>query len=343
MKVRSQYINIPLTETSDLCVSVDSYTARGKRHERDHTPCQDYAATGVISDGCPTVVVADGCSASQGSELGAMLNCHMWMTFANTHRMRYPDMTKWASLWKSNYLRSVEDYCNGGLMDDNEGSLFDATMLSAMFIPSMNSVILTVQGDGAWLAVYEKPNGELVYCFDYLTWKTGMPPYPSYALDDERMTAYWTHGQKTLRGHAEGVWTVSEFPGMYKVPCSITLNDVLPIGGISPNFGLVLEIPRLCDEGTEQWKLKIFSIFTDGLLDIRHENELPLYVNHPADLVKELTDYKSTAGDFQFRRCRAFFRAQAKDGVFPEDDFSVATMLFEEWELPDGNNNSGNA
>jgi len=343
MKVRNQYIAIPLNDNTDLCVSVDSYVARGKRHERDHTVCQDYAATGVISDGCPTLVVADGCSASLGSELGAMLNCHMWMTFASTHRMRYPDMTKWASIWKFNYIRSVEDYRSGGLMDDGEGSIFDATMLSAMFIPSMNSVILTVQGDGAWLAVYEKSNGELVYCFDYLTWKTGMPPYPSYALDNDRMTAYWTHSQKLLSGRAEGVWTASETEGFLKVTSSVALSDVLPVGALTDNFGLVIELPRLRDEPDGQWKLKTFSVFTDGVLDIRHENELPLYINYPAGLVKDLTDYKSTAGDFQFRRCRAFFKGLAVDGVFPEDDFSVATMLFEERRLPDGDDNSGNA
>jgi hypothetical protein len=61
------------THQSTTLVHADAHFRMGGAHEREGSPCQDYATSGTTLSGLPFAVVSDGCSSSGRTDLGARL------------------------------------------------------------------------------------------------------------------------------------------------------------------------------------------------------------------------------------------------------------------------------
>lgn len=150
----------------------DSYTAMGARH----LICQDYARSGALDSENSQVfaMLADGCSSSADSDVGARL-----LVFAAM-----------AVLQERGRLCGEEVVCRGAALADALGidrGCLDATLLAAW--QEGDRVHLWCQGDGVVAA--RRRDGQLVV---WTCDESGAPGYLSYQLKRDRRQQYLAAG-----------------------------------------------------------------------------------------------------------------------------------------------------
>lgn len=153
--------------------SVDHFLKIGSTHE----VCQDYVISGT--DPVPHVILADGCSSSEESDIGARLLAHsarVWLRLAGPHA------------GAGDYARiesAIVTHANGiaGPLGLSPSAL-DATLVLAYL--SEDRVVVHVFGDG-FVALADTGGGCRVIDISF---PGNAPYYPSYRLDPGRDHAY---------------------------------------------------------------------------------------------------------------------------------------------------------
>ncbi len=258
---------------------------------RQHLICEDYAL--AVSEPIPHIVLCDGCSSSSFTDTGARI---LAASASKTLREHFekesseglPSYTDFGYA-VANRARHVNDML--GL----PANALDATLLLA--VPYHRQIHVYVYGDGNILT--HDTTGQIGGV--QLSFAKNMPFYLSYWLDKSRREGY-------IAANDGG-------------------KDVLTIQG----FQADQEQIRTADYDAAllfPFDLNAFSaiaLASDGVssfMSVEGQQKIP-----DSDIIEQLLAYKTTKGDFVKRRVRRMLKTYEKDGIYPTDDVSVATLM----------------
>ena len=151
----------------------DSYFSIGSTHH----VCQDYALTGQNENGC-FAIVADGCSSSPHTDIGARLLCRTVAIELQKHGKPTEDLL----------LRSGEQAKNMAKALLLPTAALDATLLVA-YADKQGQVDIYIVGDGSFCI--KDGNGDLSGV--EISYSDNMPAYLNYHLDKQALDCYLSH------------------------------------------------------------------------------------------------------------------------------------------------------
>lgn len=266
---------------------LDTWFSIGDSHEVN----QDYALSGT--NPVPHLIVADGCSSSAHTDVGArLLSWAASGCLADQEIIRDPgSYAVHRAQFALNTLQlPLEAEENGAA---SQGSMLDATLLMVYVIEDY--VHIKVYGDGI-VAMGRCDGDTSVLQVEY---SHNAPLYLSYLLDPLRASQWQRQSlneYKLLQQQGMGISRVS----------------------IEKDKALSLCYPK----NSLAWVL----LATDGLASfINSSNNKPLDVQ---SVVKSLTNFKNINGAFLKRRVKRQLGDWAKQNVVNDDDLGMACMLF---------------
>lgn len=276
-----------------------------------HAACEDYAMSGT-RDGLSYAILADGCSSSKDSDVGARLLCH---TAKNAmlylHRQGRLKDEHYASevfpsvLREMVVMKALEIRASLGLAHE----AFDATLLAAFCSEGH-------RGDPAWgyigfgdgVAVLRYPDGgSRVFRAEY---ESGAPYYLSYGMSKERDEAY----RQTC--HESRVNTVTDFnpDGGRRL---LRTDKWEPF----TDYTFFMSHDIAIDSPSQ------IVLFSDGVASYEHFDEAGGRTHRECiDIVEEAMLYKSVSGEFVKRRMRAMAKSMRTRGYEHYDDVSCAAV-----------------
>lgn len=156
-------------------MNIDHFLKIGDNHKM----CEDYIISGV--DPLPHVILSDGCSSSDNTEMGARLLCYLAKQYLS-HRqgIDYDMLGNWV-IYNAEMLAK-----NLGLSN----SCLDATLIVAVEIEKV--IIVIMYGDGFVITKRKYSNDTIGYThIRKVKYKENAPFYLSYELDAEKTTKYF--------------------------------------------------------------------------------------------------------------------------------------------------------
>ncbi len=271
-------------------IIADSFFSIGKTHQ----VCEDYCISGENPN--PYVILADGCSSSKNTDVGARLLVHsaeeLLARFKFEHEAALLDLGAFS-------IRKAETVC-GGLGMPRES--LDATLVVAFSLGE--SFNLITFGDAIVAIKHKEQIGDKdlvrVYSVKYAD---EMPYYLSYSGDIQREKLYREINIKKHKNSSiQTVWD-SWHDTEYKYP-----------------FYTREKFIRM------QWDcfdwVMIASDGLDSFRNMKTGEAIPLQ-----DIVKRFTSFKVTKGEFMKRTARKALKELAKENIFPMDDISLGCLL----------------
>lgn len=257
-----------------------------------HKICEDYAVSGVTSNGVCYGVLSDGCSSSRDTDIGSRL------------------LVKSAEQTINN--AECERSCRKVLMSAIHSSAAASKMLGLSynsldatlgFIAGYgDSVCCIIQGDGV-IAYKSKYNG--VIGIKVIEYDGNAPGYLSYVLDTQR--------EKAHKNQSKG-YTVHD----YMIDNHGNVNHQCLLSYTEDNYD-----GHYYSFGDVEW----VALFTDGIASFKKNDGLYM-LEH--ELVNFFTSFKNTKGEFVKRRCnRAMKEINDLDGnnsIEHYDDFSMVCI-----------------
>lgn len=257
---------------------------------KQHVICEDYTLVG--SHPIPHLILCDGCSTSNHSDVGARILAicaqKALKDFVNASAAIFPSYAEFGQRIILNAQQAVELL---GL----EMSCLDATLMLALLF--RESVSVYVYGDG-YLAT-QNTTGELHYV--NISYAKNMPYYLTYWLDDKRRSLY-----SDEHGDGQGVVTLTEFDNHQERLHTMAYDAPLIFTFASSD-------------------LRLLALMSDGVssfLAIESNQKIPV-----REVIEGLVAYKTTKGNFVQRRAKRMLKNYHKQEIYPTDDVSVATML----------------
>ena len=268
-------------------VNSDHYVIGKNRHK----PCEDYGISGT--EPIPFAILADGCSSSPGSHVGAML-----LTLAARRQIReiYHDDQPGQKLDYAAFGRSV--ITKASLLArymDLPASILDATLMTAVYVN--RQIIVYVYGDGFIIALPKENKESRIIEIEF---ETNAPYYLSYLLNEERNRQYHMEkgGSKHIRRNYDtSLILKNNEPVIYKFSADEFQTVVLASDGLG----------FFADTANPE----------RGLLPAE-------------DVIREFTAFKNFNGEFIKRRARRAIKTYQKIGMINMDDVSTAGIHMEE-------------
>ena len=260
---------------------------------RTHRVCQDYAVA-ATEDERAFVLLADGCSSSPDSDIGARCLVKAAQSFLPGPTA---DDAEWESAHDAALRRAAEAAQTLGLRP----TCLDATLLT--ITASAGAFAVRCCGDGV-VALGRQDGGLEVYSVSYAA---SYPDYLSYRLDDGRR-AQW----EAQPGNEKRVthWTLGADGAMNEASC------------LSPR-------PRETWTGTAD-EYRFAAVLSDGALSFTETCEADLARSpRPVPLVEllpALLAFKGSRGQFVQRRAGAFFKECHARRRSHGDDFSLGVV-----------------
>ncbi len=284
----------------------DSFFIAGRHINCPYRPCQDYAYNGYKPNGQAFVVVADGCSSSFYTDIGARILTHL--------------ASKRIQEQKNIDVSFLDESCfalqNLGLHIDSLdlSSPLDCTLLLAE--EKEQTLDFLFLGDGS-LCIKKSDQS---YDWYHIEYSSNAPYFLSYQLP-EKLDAYYQNGLGSRNNYYKEV-----FPNNRKIlQKEILVSDEI-------NFDIVSleqnEIPLF-----EPWFLSINKtevesavIFSDGLDHFcRQDRSL---VDAKSILHQICTNLKNCTPNILQRNLKTFIKWTEENHYFPNDDFSVGLLAF---------------
>jgi len=257
---------------------------------KPHIVCEDYALTGTAP--LPHIIVCDGCSTSEHTDIGVRIVAMSARKSLREHfEALQSNLPSYADLGHAvvNRARQVADLL--GL----ESSCLDATLMLAF--PYREQIQVYIYGDGYITTVDRKG----IFAYLKFAYEQNMPYYLTYWIDKSRRDVYLKTNQE---GNA--VLTLAEYRDGHE--------DVRTLNYDAP---LVFTFAR--------HDYQLIALTSDGVssfLAVEENRKIPVL-----DILQQLVAYKTTKGDFVKRRTRRMLKEYEKQGIYPSDDVSVATLL----------------
>jgi hypothetical protein len=281
-------------------IGVDNHYVIGDGHD----VCEDYTWSGMILGKYPCVILSDGCSSSDDTDIGARIMVRsMKETLENslTFPLNYDSvMMEFRSYYKS-MARAL-------FLPD---PALDATILVAVI---MEGVIHTIQyGDG--YIVHKQPNKTVM---DYYQYPFNAPFYHHYTAKydyEQRYLERFEHDEDGKNAHI-----VMGYNG------GVGYMSVFDHVKVSQDHHKVYYIDQ-SDLG-----LHTISLLSDGV-DTFFQGNDRIELNTVLD---DILSFKNTTGEFVKRKLKMYLHKNAKNNIQHYDDISLATIAFEIVEVEDG-------
>lgn len=261
---------------------------------KSHQVCQDYALSGITPDGIPYAIVADGCSGSAHSDVGARLLAHA--AVANLPGLITPGGGSSVATQYEEFGLAAVDAASLALQQlglDSTPTL-DATLLVGVVYQEV--VWVFMYGDGCILVNRKDDSADVIDS----SFVNNAPYYLNYLLDDERHEAFEQQsgefGKTQIFNGAETLYPFT-FPSIYYWPVSMINSVILSTDGASSFVNDHTREPILLDE-----------------------------------VASEVLALKNTHGEFLKRRVRRFTTDWAKKGISHYDDLGMAGFAFKQDE-----------
>lgn len=258
-----------------------------------HLYCEDYVTQG--NHPLPFVVLSDGCSSSENTDIGARILAHTVKKIIERYLPVYyeNDTLEWSLLpdYKAFGQMVIMEAQSVADLMNLPASALDATLLVAFH--SNGVVHVYVYGDG-YILLKDRA-GQCGHIEIEFTDNT--PYYLSYWRDKKSFQAYQdnTGGLETLR--------ISD--SMQNVTSVLPFNQPL-------SFSFSLE------------QYASVAIASDGLCqfyDTQAEKRLPV-----GTVAEAMLDFKGSEGEFVQRRMSRVLQGYADAGIFPLDDVSLGVF-----------------
>jgi len=285
--------------------NLDSYIEIGKTHE----VCEDYATHGTIM-GIPYIIVSDGCSSSEDTDVGSRLLTYACrnalMEIINQNLLEDLDIIALRTHLKEQILFNLRLSLKALSLHT---SVADATLLVAFVWEGKTYYFM--YGDGHIILKWKDDSSGVSKDVVKISYADNAPPYLSYNLDIRRKEGY---------REQFGSGMVNETFKWYDEPGPISVNEFLSIydGCIS---GVV-----------ESDKLQSITLSSDGIESYMFGKDAPVRAGDRINATfehiwqDEYTNYKSTGGEFVKRRMKRIKLNNEKSHIEHYDDVSCATI-----------------
>ena len=300
-----------------MIFSVDSHYVIGKTHIKGNKPCQDHALSKLMGEDFAVIVVSDGCSSGEYTEIGSMIiSCAALKAiegcrgdvdgFYRLHNVmpQYIHDTLMVIVERAQVLLSR------GYRD------FLATCVYS--VVNSNGGFIHMLGDGCTAIKYK--NGDV--SFVKAEWENNMPFYPIYS--NERKETFISDHEKFEDGLK--ALKISEYLIDASGTCDIEEDKYIPIN--EAVNGYVIPITK-----EDLSKIETICIFSDGLEDFRKVNDNAILERQDpvtTSLMKQFISFKNFEGEFVKRRLSRALIELSKDGIDPHDDFSMSAIHVKE-------------
>ncbi len=263
----------------------DSHYAIGK----GHLTCQDYALNG--QDPVPFAVIADGCSSSKDSDMGARLLSLAAKEYLSDHFSR---TSAPPSYRKMGLMTALKAQASGRALGIDDRAL-DATLLMA-FVAGERGFAY-VFGDG-FVITRDRAGCWRTLRFEY---SHNAPFYPSYLCTPARLCEYrsFSRGQKK-RVRDTDKRSQGDFDCRSKSVLVFAAHDI-----------------------------DLLAVVSDGLDSfVNRSDKIRIRAE---DMATEILTSNTRSPGFIKRRTRRGLRNLAAKRVFPADDLSVGALVRSEW------------
>lgn len=291
-------------------INTDSYYEIGA----GHMFCQDYATHGkLILEGKEYhyAVVSDGCSGSKDSDIGARIMARAFyhaIRYAFLLRDEYKDENIFENV-KSRLLGSINPEILNTLNTTLEA--FDATVIGTVYDVSADTIYTFGWGDGNVYYRYKdsmpvESKSKLQGFLTSISYVKNAPFYLSYLKDAQREQNYETR-----------------FGKMYADIIQHLILDTHSVALINDAKSYQKFFFEKFEKASTM--LTSVSVFSDGV-DTYHKTDDVNTVMPKHNVFNQLTQYKTTHGEFVKRRMLMLKKFCNKDGWQHFDDVSAATI-----------------
>ncbi len=284
-----------------ISLNVDAHFVIGGLHIRQNKPCQDHANSGVTEDAA-FIVVSDGCSTGGHTDIGARIitsasGVALKEQITNNHHNFQPDSIK---------ERIKELSFNAQALLGLDKKDLQATCLYALV--NAQGGLIHVLGDGMVILKYRDEN----IVFRSFNWQGNMPYYPSYiGVDMEQFIT--TH--RNIEEANKSLVIRESFVLPDTEPT--TTEHLVPLEEAIK--GYVLHFDRAMLE-----ELDSIILCSDGVESFRSDEG----AIETLKVVKEISSFKTSTGDFVKRRLTRLLDTFAKEGIKAFDDVACAAIHF---------------
>ncbi len=254
---------------------------------KQHVVCEDYTLTGWKP--FPYMIVCDGCSSSEHTDVGARILA--WSAKRALQRFRL--LPNYHEIGQTIIEHAVKTAAQLEL----NSSCLDATLLLGFYLDGCCHV--SMYGDGYVVSVGSR--GELAY--RDISFAKNMPYYLNYWIDADRRALYLNHNEGQT-----AAMTLSEYADEQE---KISRKDY--------------DAPLMWTFPESEYQL--VALASDGvaaLVSNEENRKVPV-----REVLEQLTAYKTTKGEFVKRRAKRMLKNYSKQEITPTDDLTIATMLFD--------------
>lgn len=263
-----------------------------------HKLCEDYVLTGTSP--FPFLLVADGCSSSELTDVGARILLHTAKQVVNSTELDILWQMDAKAIGKLILSRTNMPLASMRL---NRRAL-DATLLIAIVNPALQQVRVMVMGDG--LVIYKNESGLNTVNVEA---PNNAPFYPNF-LQSANLSG--SEQDQYLEGITESL-LVETFLNGNKIDCQT----------VPPT--------RYFDELISMDGLQWLLLSTDGLTQIKDSTRATVPLS---EVITSLTGFNSLAGEFVTRRMKRWQKRQLPKSQWTNsDDLGIAGLSI--MEVPD--------
>ena len=262
-------------------INIDTFLKIGDQHKI----CEDYIIQGT--DQVPLLILSDGCSSSDNTEMGARILCYLAKQYlfyraGYLHDLDYYQMGLWV-------IHNAEMTCRQlGL----KIGCLDATLIVSYELDG--TVYVYIYGDGA---VITKNQIDIVQ-IDSVAFTNNAPYYLSYLIDEFRDEVYHSNkNEKALEMTCDGIEISRD------------------IRHLAYDAEVVLKY------STRAYP-NIF-ICSDGIESFIKKDPSQRDVLNPHEILPDMMAFKNTRGEFLKRRIKRALKDLDDQGITHYDDLSI--------------------
>ncbi len=252
-----------------------------------HIVCEDYIISG--NDPVPFIILADGCSSSDNTEMGARILCHLAKQYLkyrgdDLYDLNYHKMGNWI-------IHNAE--LTARQLGLKVGCL-DATLIISYELDG--TVYVYMYGDGS--VIFKKNDGMIQV--NAIEFSNNAPYYLSYLIDDFRGEIYYQNkNQKVMEMTIDGGQSGTEMlPVLYAYDAEVVLKYK-----VSENPTIFI-----CSDGIQSFIKK----------DPSQRDVIPVH-----SFIYDMMAFKNIKGEFLKRRLKRALKDLENNGIVHYDDLSI--------------------
>lgn len=271
-------------------MQIDTFLKIGKSHKI----CEDYILSGT--NPMPYIILADGCSSSKGTDMGARLLCHLARQYIK-FRTKFPNSDIFHPDHKEMGMWIIHNAELAAKQLGLSNTALDATLIVAYKQFEKNYVRVHFYGDGCVIHFGKKD-----MAFTEIEYTKNAPYYLSYSIDPHRDDLFHKMGQdKIVKTYVSSQSLVS-------------CEDKFAYDSASVyNYQLDEEFDGLI-------------IASDGMVSFVEDGQ---GLVSPTKYINSFYTFKTTKGEFLQRRVNKLLKDLAQENIYNADDLSVGAFLKE--------------